>query len=89
MGVCCGSFGWGGWSGMGLIGPILGLVLFAAVLGILGLGTVWVIRQAGRSQTAQGSLDPVGEPLEIAKRRLATGDITTEEFEEIRDRLQG
>jgi uncharacterized membrane protein len=32
---------------------------------------------------------PGGDPLEIARRRLAAGEITTGEFEEIRDRLRG
>jgi uncharacterized membrane protein len=29
-----------------------------------------------------------GEALDIARRRLAAGEITTEEFEEIRERLR-
>lgn len=89
MGVCCGGLGWGGWGGMGLIGPILNLVFFAGVLGVLGLGAVWVIRRLGRGETVRSSLHPGGEPLEIARRRLAAGEITTEEFEEIRGRLRG
>jgi uncharacterized membrane protein len=74
---------------MGLIGPILSLVFFAGVLGVLGLGAVWVVRQLSRGETATGSPRPGGEPLEIARRRLAAGEITTEEFREIRDRLRG
>jgi uncharacterized membrane protein len=51
---------------------------------------VWVIRQIGRGETATNRAPrPTGEPLEIARRRLAAGEITTEEFEEIRDRLRG
>jgi len=87
MGICCGGLGWGG---MGAVGPLLSLVFFAGVVGVLGLGAVWAIRQIGRGGMAtNGAPRPVGEPLEIARRRLAAGEITTEEFEEIRDRLQG
>jgi putative membrane protein len=87
MGVCCGGLGWGG---MGLVGLLLSLVFFAGMVGVLGLGAVWVIRQVGRGETATNSAPrPAGEPLEIARRRLAAGEITTEEFEEIRDRLRG
>lgn len=85
MGVSCGGLGWGG---MGVIGPILGLAGFIGVLGLLGLGIVWAIRQLARGETATRSPGPGGEPLEIARRRLAAGEITTEEFEEIRDRLR-
>jgi putative membrane protein len=85
MGVCYGGLGWGG---MGLIGPILSVVLFAGVLGVLGLGAVWAIRQLGRGERATSPPRPGGEPLEIAQRRLAAGEITTEEFEEIRERLR-
>jgi uncharacterized membrane protein len=75
---------------MGLAGPLLSLALFAGVVGVLGLGAVWVIRQVGRGETATNrGPRPGGEPLEIARRRLAAGEITTDEFEEIRDRLRG
>jgi uncharacterized membrane protein len=74
---------------MGLVGPILSLVCFAGVLAVMGLAAVWLIRQVGRGETATGAPRPAGEPLEIARRRLAAGEITIEEFEEIRDRLRG
>jgi uncharacterized membrane protein len=89
MGGCCGSLGWGGWSGMGLVGPILGLLFTAGVLALLGLGAVWLIRQFGRGQATKGAQRADVEPLEIARRRLAAGEISTEEFEEIRNRLRG
>jgi uncharacterized membrane protein len=74
---------------MGLIGPIVSLVLFTGVLTVLGLGAVWVIRRLGRGRTGMSGSRPGGDPLEIARRRLAAGEITTGEFEEIRDRLRG
>jgi uncharacterized membrane protein len=88
MGFCCNGFGWGGWGAwgsLGTVGLVLNVVFFVGVLAVLGLGTVWLVRQRGRR-----SVDSeVGEdPLEIARRRLAAGEITLAEFEEIRDRLQ-
>jgi uncharacterized membrane protein len=77
--------GWGAWSGIGLIGLILNVVLFAGVLAVLGGGTVWLARQLSR-----GASDPKrgADPLGVARRRLAAGEITVAEFEEIRSRLQ-
>jgi len=75
----------GGWSGLGTIGLILNALFFVGLLAVLGIGSVWVIRRLGH-----GSADPTAgtDPLEIARRRLAAGEITLAEFEEIRNRLQ-
>ena len=88
MGFCCNGFGWGGWGtwgGLGTIGLILNLVFFVGVLAVLGVGTVWLARRLGRRPLAPAA---GVDPLEIARRRLAAGEITVAEFEEIRDRLQ-
>jgi uncharacterized membrane protein len=87
MGICHGLFGWGGWTGLGgsWLGLILNTVLFASVLTLLGLAGVWLIRQF-RHAAPTGT--PGTDPLEIARRRLAAGEITIPEFEEIRDRLR-
>ena len=72
---------WGGsWVGLILSGLSLlgGLILF-------GLGTAWLVRQLRRQPATPGV---AGDPLEIVQRRLAAGEITISEFEEIRDRLQ-
>jgi len=89
MGSCCG-FGWGGlgWGGMGLVGPILSLVFFVGLLAMLGLGTVWVVRQFSRGKATAMSPHAGADPLEIARRRMAAGEITVAEFEDIRDRLR-
>jgi len=85
MGFCCNGFGWGGWMGDGWIGLILNLALFAGVLVLLGLAAAWLARQFRRTTpTAETAPDP----LEIVRRRLAAGEITVPEFEEIRDRLR-
>lgn len=85
MGFCCNGFGWGAWGSLGIVGPILSLVFFVGVLAVLGLGAAWLVRQLAR----RSAIPEAGEdPLEIARRRLAAGEITIAEFEEMRDRLQ-
>jgi uncharacterized membrane protein len=88
MGFCCNGFGWGGgWMGWGggWVGALVNLGLFAGVVVLLGLGTVWLVRRIRvRTLTPEAASDP----LDIARRRLAAGEITATEFEEIRDRLR-
>jgi uncharacterized membrane protein len=85
MGFCCNGFGWGAWGGLGTVGLILNVVFFVGMLALLGLGTAWLVRQFGpRPVSPQAGVDP----LEIARRRLAAGEITVAEFEQISDRLQ-
>lgn len=86
MGFCCNGLGWGGWMGMGggWIGLILNVALFAGVLALLGLAVTWFARQFRRATPAETAPDPLG----IARRRLAAGEITVPEFEEIRNRLR-
>jgi uncharacterized membrane protein len=84
MGWCWNGFGWGSWGSMGSVGLILNLVFFVGVLALLGLGTTWLVRQIRRPTASRAGDDP----LEIARRRLAAGEITIAEFEEIRGRLQ-
>ena len=69
---------------MGGMGLILNLVFFAGVLAVLGLGTTWLVRQLRQPTVSRTE----GDPLEIARRRLAAGEITIAEFEEIRDQIQ-
>jgi uncharacterized membrane protein len=76
---------WGSWGGtLGILGLILNLVLFLGLLALLGVGIIWLARQIGRAPA--GSAGP--DPLEIARRRLASGEMTLAEFEEIRNRLR-
>jgi len=63
----------------------MNLVLPLIALTLLGLGIVWMVRQLRhRPLPSETGIDP----LEIARRRLAAGEITIAEFAEIRDRLQ-
>jgi hypothetical protein len=52
MGFCWNGFGWGAWGGLGIIGLIAKLVYFAGLLAVLGLGTVWLVRQLSRRPMA-------------------------------------
>jgi uncharacterized membrane protein len=79
----------GGWGSLGLLGwlgPVFGLVLFVGLIGLLVLGAVWLVRRTG--QPAAAVPQSGAQPLEIARRRLAAGEITPDEFEELRGRLR-
>ena len=88
MGFCCRDFGWGGWMGWGggWIGLLLNVALFVGVLVLLGLAAAWIARQVRRTKV---TTDRASDPLEIARRRLAAGEITVAEFEDIQNRLRG
>ncbi len=66
---------WNGGAGWWLL-MALGMLLF---WGLVAAVVVWLIRDRGRQRPA--SDEP---PLEILKRRLATGEISVEEYEQRR-----
>jgi putative membrane protein len=69
--------GWG-WDGGWRIVMLVTMVLFwAAVVAV----AVWVVRRLSRSRGVAKS------PLDIAKERLAKGEITEEEFERLKQKL--
>lgn len=88
MGWCCNGFGWrggwGAWGGFGILGSILSLVFFVGLLIVLVLGIIWLMRQLQRRAPAVNGADA----LDIARRKLAAGEITVAEFDEVRDRLR-
>lgn len=92
MGHYCGGLGWGnwghmgGWSALGFVGPLFGVLLLVGLLGVVALGAVWLARRS--SPTVTIDQQPGQDPLQIAQRRLAAGELTGAEFEEIRERLQ-
>lgn len=77
----------GSWGGLAWLGPLFGLTLFVGLIALLALGAIWLFRRAGRP--AATVPETGSEPLEIARRRLASGEITASEFEELRQQLQG
>ena len=69
---------WGGCGrGTGLLGSLL----------LLG-GAGWLLHRSGNLPSLGANLGGGTDPLEIARRRLAAGEITVAEFEEIRERLR-
>lgn len=91
------GLGWGGWGRMGGWGhmagrgggwifPLLGLTLIVGVMVLLALGAVWLARRSQLNLAHVGG-SPSG-PMEIARQRLAAGEITPAEFEELREGLE-
>ncbi len=85
-----GGWGWGGWLAMAFFGllVLVGLVLLV----------VWAIRSASGGHPQAGGPQQPGMPMRsdghdeavaIAKRRLASGEITPEQYAEIMTRLGG
>ena len=70
-----------GWQGTGVVGAIfagIGMLLFWA---LVILGIVWLVKAISRS----GSHPIEHEsPLDIARKRYARGEITKEQFEQIK-----
>ncbi len=93
MGFCANNLGWGGWgrmggwSSLGWLGPLFGITLFIGLVALLAVGSVWLVRRAGQQPVTMPRSG--SEPLAIARHRLAAGEITPAEFEELRDRLRG
>lgn len=85
MGFCCNGLGWGvgGWGSLGVVGLILNAVFIIGLLALTFFGVRWAVRQFA----PRGGAYSTGDALEIARRRLAAGEISVDEFEEIRRRL--
>ncbi len=83
------GMGWHGmgWGGMGIVASILGLLFFLGLLAVLALVAVWVIRRLGHEGVGGRPSAAESDALDVARRRLAAGEITVDEFEEIRGRL--
>jgi putative membrane protein len=86
-----GYYGWGmmgsrmmgGW-GFPLMGGLGMLLFWLLVIG----GVVWLVQSAARGATPAGPSVPLSEgPLDILKRRYARGEITKEQFDEMRHTL--
>lgn len=86
-----GTFGAGSWIGMGLMMVFMALIVIGGILLL-----VWLIRAAAPpyggypqgpyQQPYQTQRD---DALETARRRYANGEITKDEFEEIKKTLGG
>ena len=74
----------GGWGGLPFMGPIFGLVFVCLIIG----GAVWFVQSRSREESRLGSGPTATEtPLEILKRRYASGEVTKEQLEDMRRTL--
>lgn len=71
------GFGW--WM---MFGGIWMILFWGVIIGLI----VWAITRVTGSQRGRSSSDET--PLEIARKRLARGEITVEQFEELKSRLE-
>lgn len=82
---CGGSIGYGGnlWN--------IGLMLLFGLLVIAGivLLVVWVSRSSGNHRQSQTPTQQSDSALETARRRYASGEITKEQYDELRHDLGG
>jgi putative membrane protein len=67
-------------SGFGIFGMLGGLFVLALLVG----GTVWLIQSASHGRGVIPTVPREETPLEILKRRYANGDISKDQYEEMR-----
>ncbi len=73
-----------GYSGLGWIGMILGLVTTIAVIIGLVFLVVWAVRRMGGNFAQTSSMNIAGQSAkEIAQARYARGEINREEYQQI------
>ena len=86
------GYGWGmmgpgmmgGWWGMPFMGPMFGMILVGLIIG----GVAWFVLSLSRGESRLGSGRTAAEtPLAILKRRYASGEVTKEQFEDMRRTL--
>lgn len=79
----CYSGIFGGFGGLGLLGPIWNLVITAAtIIGVVVL-VIWAVRRLSSSQKTSWQSGSMQSPLEILKARYAGGEITRDEYQEM------
>ncbi|MFC1998864.1 SHOCT domain-containing protein [Chloroflexota bacterium] len=67
-------------SGWGIVGIVLMVIFWIAVIVLV----IWGIKRLTQRTTI---ITSTGTPLEVAKERYARGEISKEEFEEIKNNL--
>ena len=77
-----GGFGFG--AGMFGIGALIMIAFWVLVIG----GVVWLVATLARGSGAAGAPSAAGQtPLDVLKARYAKGEITKEQFEEMKRAL--
>lgn len=74
----------GGWSGFGLVGGLINVLLLIVILGLLAWAALRVLPTSG---SPSGSREDRAE--EILRERFAGGEIDTEEYERRASTLRG
>ena len=77
-----GNWGYGGWGMMGPLGWI-GMLLFWALV-ILAIVYLWRALDLGQSLKGRDEAAGKGKALDIARERYARGEISKEEFEQLK-----
>jgi uncharacterized membrane protein len=80
-----GGYGWNynGLGGMGLIGPLFGMLCGLVVLAILVILVIWLARRSSGHGSPVGPLTAGGSaasPKDVAKLRYSRGEITREQY---------
>jgi putative membrane protein len=74
---------WGNWGwGMGLM-ILVGLIFWGCIIGLI----IWGITRLTKHEAPAGAIKQT--PLDIARERYARGEITREQFEQIKKDLNG
>ena len=69
----------GGWH----VGAIIMLVLLLVIIGLVVWGVMTLVKHSASASRSMGE----GDALDIAKRRYARGEITKEQFDQIKKDL--
>jgi len=82
------GLGYGSMMGGGWLGFLFMLVFGALCIAGIVLLVLWFVRSSGGRVGAAGSMPPAGpaghdEAIAIAKRRLASGEVTKEQYDEV------
>jgi putative membrane protein len=81
------GFGWS-WIIVGLIALALFIALVVVVI-VIGVSASKGDRRSPASQPGQEAAAAPEDPLEILRRRYARGEITREQYQEMREDLRG
>jgi uncharacterized membrane protein len=83
----------GGMMGYGMMGrgamffPFGGLIMWVLIVAVVGVVVYLIVRTQKNLGVKGGLTDTVETPLDIAKRRYARGEISKEEYEDIKHNL--
>ena len=77
---------WGG--GLGMFGSLLGLLFLLSFLTLLVVIVIWLVRRSSRATSGAGVYGGSTAALDVVQNRLASGEITVEEYHRIRDELR-